>query len=263
MTENQEEKIRDRLIELRRKHLNLNQKAFGAPIEYSQSLVSAIEKGTKNITSRYLSLLSNHYNVRLEWLETGELPIFNTKKEVNGKPISDIFNVDEENSYNKYIEIGDGTMLMLTPLVEEYAYAGYLAGYRDREYIEELPTHPIFVNKYHKGNYQSFQAVGDSMTSLDPNLVEYNIYHGNIVTGREIIRLHWQSRLHTHAFLDYVIVHKDGILIKRVIHHDVEKGILTLHSLNENKQLYPDFQVKLDDVYQIFSIVEVSQKRKR
>lgn len=262
MTENQDNKISDRIKHVR-KLLKLNQKTFAAQMGYGQSIISEIEKGTKSPTERFLISLSDKYNIRKQWIITGEEPIFHPEKENNGKPISDIFRVDEEISHNKYIEIGDGTMLMLTPLVEEYAYAGYLAGYRDREYIEELPTHPIFVNKYHKGNYQSFQAVGDSMTSLDPNLVEYNIYHGNIVTGREIIRVHWQSRLHTHAFLDYVIVHKDGILIKRVTHHDVEKGILTLHSLNENKQMYPDFHVKLDDVYQIFSIVEVSQKRKR
>lgn len=181
----------------------------------------------------------------------------------NANLISDMFHVDQEGSNNKYIDIGNGVMLMLTPLVDEYGYAGYLTGFKDPEYLEELPTHPIFVNKYHKGNYQSFQAVGDSMTTINPNEIESNIYHGNIVTGREIIQSHWRSHLHTHQFLDYVIVHKEGILIKRVVKHDVENGVLTLHSLNEDRASYPDFEVMLKDVYQIFSIVEVNQKRKR
>ncbi|MEN5085468.1 helix-turn-helix domain-containing protein [Sphingobacterium faecium] len=245
-----------------RKHLGLNQKAFGAPIGYGQSIVSEMEKGNKTITEKYLILLCNNYSVRMEWLKHGELPMLEPGKENNAAPVSDIFQVDEEISHNKFIDIGNGTMLMLTPLVDEYAYAGYLSGYKDPEFIEELPTHPIYVNKYHKGNYQSFRAIGDSMTSTNENTVQDNIYHGNIVTGREIIQNHWRSHLHTHAFLDYVIIHKDGILIKRVIKHDVEKGILTLHSLNEDKDLYPDFNVYLDDVYQIFSIVEVHQKRK-
>ncbi|TDQ79524.1 phage repressor protein C with HTH and peptisase S24 domain [Sphingobacterium yanglingense] len=263
MTDIQQNNIRERLIELRKEHLKLNQRMFGQPIKYTQSAISEIEKGNNNITSKFLISLSNYYKVRMEWLENGELPIFKLQNDVNAQSISEIFQVDEDISHNKFIDIGNGTMLMLTPLVDEYAYAGYLSGYKDPEYIEELPTHPIFVNKYHKGNYQSFVAVGDSMTTTNQDLIEDNIYHGNIVTGREIIRPHWLSHLHTHAFRDYVIVHREGILIKRILKHNVEEGILTIHSLNENKDLYPDREISLDDVYQIFSIVEVHQKRKK
>lgn len=262
MTVNQDNKIKERIKELR-KLLKLNQKDLASQLGYAQSTISEIEKGVKNPTERFLISLCDKFNSRMEWLTTGEKPIFRPETENNAKPISDIFQVDADLSYNKYIDIGDGTMLMLTPLVNEYAYAGYLTGYKDPEFIEELPTHPIYVNKFHRGNYQSFTAIGDSMTSTDEDTIQDNIYHGNIVTGREIIKDHWRSHLHTHAFLDYVIVHKDGILIKRVIKHDTENGILTLHSLNENKDMYPDFNVSLDDVYQIFSIVEVHQKRKR
>lgn len=263
MTDLQNGKIRQRLLELRKKHLKLNQKSFGQPISYTQSAISEIEKGNNNITQKFLLSLCNYYHVNLEWLESGQMPIFKLQKDINATAISDIFQIDEEISHNKYIDIGNGTMLMLTPLVNEYAYAGYLAGFKDPEFLEELPTHPIYVNKYYKGNYQSFTAVGDSMTSSNPELIEDNIYHGNIVTGREVIRPHWQSQLHTHKFLDYVIVHREGILIKRIINHDVSKGLITVHSLNENKDLYPDREISLDEVYQIFSIVEVHQKRKR
>lgn len=263
MTDYQVNKVRERLIELRKRHLHLNQRDFGKPISYTQSAISEIEKGNNGITNKFLLSLSNYYKVRIQWLENGELPIFKLSNDINGASISSVFQVDEEISNNKFIDIGNGTMLMLTPLVDEYAYAGYLTGFKDPEYIEELPSHPIFVNKYHKGNYQSFTAIGDSMTSSDPNLIEDNIYHGNIVTGREIIKDHWTSQLHTHKFLDYVIVHKEGILIKRIINHDVSKGVITIHSLNENKDLYPDRDLNLDDIYQLFSIVEVSQKRKK
>jgi len=259
----QQENIKERIIDLRKNHLKMNQKSFGKAISYTQSAISEIEKGNNSITSKFLVSLSNYYKVRMEWLESGELPIFKLENDINAKSISEIFQIDEEISHNKFIDVGNGTMLMLTPLVDEYAYAGYLSGFKDPEYIEELPTHPIFVNKYHKGNYQSFTAVGDSMTTNDPKFIEDNIYHGNIVTGREVIRPHWQSQLHTHSFLDYVIVHREGILIKRIIKHNVSDGVITINSLNENKDQYPDRELNLDDVYQLFSIVEVSQKRKR
>ena len=133
--------------------------------------------------------------------------------------------------------------------------------YKDPEFVEELPKHSIIVNKYHKGNYLSFTAIGDSMTSTNKDLMRENIYDGNIVVGREIRKEHWSYKLHTHKFSDYVIVHKNGILIKRIIDHDTEKGILKLHSLNDNKDIYPDFEVSLKEVYQIFNIVDVHQKR--
>ena len=55
---------------------------------------------------------------------------------------------------------------------------------------------------------------------------------------------------------DFVIVHKEGILIKRVVDHDVENHRLTLHSLNP---LYSDRVVDLVDVRQIFNVVKLQR----
>lgn len=258
MSENQSNNFSERLKNLR-KHFNLTQKALSDRTGIKQSLISNIENGNRNISPGILMALNKSLNVSMHWLDTGEGEMLETN---NAKPLTSYFNVDEDDeSMNKFIDLDDGQKLMITPLVEEYAYAGYLSGYKDREFIEELPKHSIIVNKYHKGNYQSFTAVGDSMTSTNQDLMKDNIYDGNIVTGREIRKEHWTYKLHTHKFSDYVVVHRDGILIKRIINHDTENGILTLHSLNENKDLYPDFNVSLIDVYQIFNIVDVHQKR--
>lgn len=147
---------------------------------------------------------------------------------------------------------------MVVPLVNEYAYAGYLSGYKDPEYLDELPKHTIIVDKHHKGSYRAFEVVGDSM---DNNTNE-SIMDRSIATGREIQQHLWTSKFHTHRFKDYVIVHKtQGIIIKRIINHDIETGVITCHSLNPNKQIYADFDIHLDDVKQMFNIVVVTQKR--
>lgn len=157
-----------------------------------------------------------------------------------------------------FIDLGEGKLIMIVPLVNEYAYGGYLAGYKDPEFLDELPKHTIIVDKYHKGTYRAFEVVGDSM---DDNTKE-SIPDGCIVTAREIQHHLWTSKFHIHRFKDYVIVHKKhGIITKRISHHDTDTGIITCHSLNPDKDNYPDFEVHLDDVKQMFNVVNVLLKR--
>lgn len=175
---------------------------------------------------------------------------------------------DQSNAYNigqmqqqdgdsPFIDLGNGQYIMIVPLVQDYAYAGYLGGYQDSEYLDELPKHSFVVNKQHRGHYMAFQVIGDSMS----NGTDESITEGSTVTGREIQRHLWNSRFHIHRFKDYVIVHKDGILIKRIIKHDVDTGIITCQSLNPDREWYPDFDLNLDDCTQIFNIVNVTQIR--
>jgi hypothetical protein len=176
------------------------------------------------------------------------------REQGNGYSVGPLQQVDGD---SPFIDLGNGQYIMIVPLVQEYAYAGYLAGYQDDEYLEELPKHSFVVNKQHRGQYMAFQVIGDSMS----NGTDESITEGSTVTGREIQRHLWNSRFHIHRFKDYVIVHKEGILIKRIIKHDVDGGVITCQSLNPDKEWYPDFDLNLDDCTQIFNIVNVTQIR--
>ena len=140
--------------------------------------------------------------------------------------------------------------VMHVPLVNKYAYAGYMRGYGDAEYIESLPTVPFPVDRDYKGHYMAFEVSGDSM-DVD---ARRSFRAGDIVLGREIGRQHWQDKLHINKW-SFVIVHRtEGILIKDIVRHDVSRGIITLHSLNP---FYDDFDVSLDDVAQIYNVIKV------
>ncbi|MDP3469814.1 MAG: hypothetical protein Q8S11_15845, partial [Daejeonella sp.] len=161
----------------------------------------------------------------------------------------------------KFTDLGDGTISMRIPVIRQRAYAGYLRGYEDPEYYEDAPTMTIDVYKEHKGNYLAFEVVGDSMTTFDPKEARQSIYDGYFVVGREVQRQHWKYKLHTHYVDSWIIIHQtEGILIKKIINHDVENGIITIHSLNPDKDLYPDQDLQLEEVQQIFNIVQKIDK---
>lgn len=55
-----------------RKKLNLSQKQLGDSLGLSDSGISSIEKGTRNVTDKHIKLLVATFNINEEWLKTGE-----------------------------------------------------------------------------------------------------------------------------------------------------------------------------------------------
>ena len=146
--------------------------------------------------------------------------------------------------------------IVYAPLVSQYAYAGYISGYADEEYIENLPVVPFIADHEAKGNYVAFEVRGDSMD----NGTDEGYMEGDRLLGREIPPDLWaNSKLHIRKW-DFIIVHTEGILIKRIIAHDVDKHLITIHSLNE---MYEDKVLDLKDVRKIFNVIELQRPKRR
>lgn len=140
--------------------------------------------------------------------------------------------------------------IIMIPLVSQYAYAGYMHGYSDADYIETLPKIPVFVDHELKGEYQAFEVRGDSM---DDGTRE-SICQGDKLICRQIKQCLWQYKLHMKKW-NFVIVHKtEGILVKRIIEHKTDTGVIILHSLNP---MYENLEINLNDVMQMFNVVEI------
>ncbi|OOQ57164.1 helix-turn-helix transcriptional regulator [Mucilaginibacter pedocola] len=164
---------------------------------------------------------------------------------------------DFDNDGTRFEELPDGTLRMRVPIIPYKAFAGYLHGFQDKEYYEDLSYTSIEVAKQHRGHYLAFEVRGDSMTTLEPEFFRQSIFEGVKVVARELPKTQWRYKLHTHNWEAWVIVHKtEGILIKQITRHDVEKGIITIHSLNPDKIKYPDQDLYLDDIEQIFNVVK-------
>lgn len=220
--------------------LNLKAPTFADSIGVKYQRIFDLQKGkVKKISSSLANdIISKYGQFNLTWLLTGEGEMLNTPKPENeASPI-------------------DEPIILRVPLVSQYAQAGYLAGYADAAYMDSLPTIPYIVDHEALGHYVAFEVKGDSMNDG----TEDSILEGDRLLCREIQPHLWvSSKLHFRKW-DFVIVHSEGILVKRIIDHDVDNHTITIHSLNS---MYPDKVINLADVKQIFNVIELQRPRRR
>lgn len=162
---------------------------------------------------------------------------------------------------DKIYELNDGSLMMEVPIITQKAYAGYLRGFADPEYFEDLPTLPVMIDRRAFSTYMAFEVTGDSMVDLSSyEAAEKSIFPGRYAVGRLLDKSKWKYKLHLHNYDAWVIVHRtEGILIKAITEHDVDNGLITIHSLNPH---YKDQVLDLRDVDQIFSVTSIEQKKR-
>lgn len=136
-------------------------------------------------------------------------------------------------------------------MVEQCAYAGYVSGWADPTFVDELPKHTVVMRNLTLGVYRAFVVRGDSMD----NGLRGSFADGDILACRKLYQKHWRHRLHIHQHKYFVFVTSKGIQIKEVIEHRVEEGIIVCHSLNPDKDKYPDFEISLADVREIYYVM--------
>ena len=230
-----EKTVKERLIEYL-KYKGLGQTKFEEMAGLSRGYISNIKK--EPTTSKLLKILSAAPDLNQQWLLTGEGSMLSEQPPDEVAPF-----VNERGRKG-------------IPLVTQYAYGGYLTGYGDPEYLESLPMVDFTPDREMTGNWLAFEVKGDSMD--DGSRDAYG--PGDIVITREVMPHLWKDSPLHYKRRDFILVCDDGILIKRISDHDVENHIITIHSLNPD---YPDRQIDLAHVRQIFSIVESRRQRGR
>lgn len=182
------------------------------------------------------------------------------RKKANATDKGDLYPEDGERYIrrtNEYVVVEDGNYRLKVKKVDHKAFAGYLAGWADPVYIESLPFTIVTVKEFHSGEYRSFEVSGDSMDYEGKRAIE----DGDHVIGRRIERDLWTSKLHIKQWREWVIVHDEGIVVKHIVKHDVDLGLITCRSYNEDKIAYPDFDLNLDEVYELYNVVKVEKNR--
>jgi transcriptional regulator with XRE-family HTH domain len=128
------------------------------------------------------------------------------------------------------------------PFVPIKAAAGYLAGYGDPEFIDELNTFtlPMLAG----GDYRAFEIVGDSMMPTPS---------GSVIVGERISSLEDVKSNQT-----YIVVSKnDGIVYKRIMKNNKQKNKMTLVSDNPS---YQPYNINADDIIEVWQAQMIISK---
>jgi transcriptional regulator with XRE-family HTH domain len=128
------------------------------------------------------------------------------------------------------------------PFVPMKAAAGYLAGYADPEFVDELNTFtlPMLAG----GNYRAFEIIGDSMLPTPS---------GSVIVGEKVDNL--DDIKNDVACI--VVSRNEGIVYKRVQKAARTKNKLTLVSDNP---IYHPYTVNTDDVLEMWQAQMIISK---
>ena len=127
-------------------------------------------------------------------------------------------------------------------LVPVKAAAGYLAGYADPEFLDELNTFTLPMLA--PGNYRAFEIVGDSMLPTPS---------GSVIVGEKVDDLEELKSNQTYV----VVSRNEGIVYKRVLKNNKSRTKLTLVSDNT---AYQPYQVNSDDVIEVWKAQMILSK---
>ncbi len=123
------------------------------------------------------------------------------------------------------------------------AAAGYLAGYADSEFIDELNTFtlPMLAG----GQYRAFEIIGDSMMPTPS---------GSIIVGEKIDNNPDEIKSNQ----PYIVVSRnEGIVYKRIVKNNRQKNKFTL--VSDNPQYQP-YQVNAEDIVELWHAQMVLSK---
>jgi transcriptional regulator with XRE-family HTH domain len=128
------------------------------------------------------------------------------------------------------------------PFVPIKAAAGYLAGYGDPEFVDELNTFtlPMLAG----GDYRAFEIVGDSMMPTPS---------GSVIVGEKVQSLEEVKNNQT-----YIVVSKtDGIVYKRILKNNKQKNKMTMVSDNPS---YQPYTLSADDIVEVWQAQMIISK---
>jgi transcriptional regulator with XRE-family HTH domain len=122
------------------------------------------------------------------------------------------------------------------------AAAGYLAGYADPEFIDELNTFTLPMLA--PGHYRAFEIVGDSMLPTQS---------GSIIVGERVEDINDVKNNFTYI----VVSRNEGIVYKRMMKNNRTKNKYTLISDNPT---YQPYQMGAEDILEVWKAMMIIGK---
>lgn len=213
-----------------RKLRGWTQEEFAQKIGIKRSLVGAYEEERAEPNYEVLETVSDLFKVTID----------------------DLLRKDLSESKGSYLAkrrqlklMADSNVIHFVPVK---AAAGYLNGYADPEFLDELNTFtlPMLAG----GTYRAFEIVGDSMLPTPS---------GSIIIGEKVSSL--DDVKNNNAYI--VLSKTEGVVFKRVVKNNRNKNKVMLVSDNP---VFQPYQVNTSDILELWSaqlvITKVNQQQR-
>ena len=207
-----------------RKLRGLTQEEFAAKLHIKRSLLGAYEEERAEPRLDVLEIISDTFKVSLDDLLRKDL------SEVRGSYLV---------KRRQQKLMAENNLIQFVPVT---AAAGYLAGYADSEFIDELNTFTLPM--LGAGQYRAFEIVGDSMMPTPT---------GSIIVGEKVADVDMVKS--NQAYI--VVSRTEGIVYKRVVKNNKAKNKLTL--VSDNPQYQPYF-MNAEDILELWQAQMVISK---
>lgn len=212
-------------IKFLRKRERLTQEQLAEKIGIKRSLLGAYEEGRADPRLNNLLAISRIFNVSVDQLISTDINEATVASAIASDSNLKVLSITVDSDNKENIE-----------LVPYKASAGYLNGYADPEYLENLPKFQLPTLPT-SGTYRAFEISGDSMLPLPS---------GTVVIGQYVERLSDIKNGETYVML----TNSEGVVYKRVVNQVEEKGSLLLISDNKN---YTPYEVTAGDILEIWA----------
>ena len=221
-----------------RKKSGKTQDALSSAVNIGRTTIANYESGVSEPNLETIVLFSNFFGVSLDDLlsKNMEDQVKSDEKDVLLRAVSP--NVTPGYSGIPRVITVDNSGNDNIIYVPVKARAGYLSGYGDPEFIETLPT--FRLPGLNNATYRMFEVDGPSMAP--------NVLHGDRIIGEWIDAL---DKIRDNRV--YVIVHNNGVAVKRVINRLKERGKLYLKSDTViHRAEFPTVEIDPEDVKEIW-----------
>ena len=213
-------------IKILRKKAGLTQGALAEKMGIKRSLIGAYEEGRAEPRINNLMKLSEVFNLPIDTLVQQDLaqPEQHALNRASGtqlRVLSVTVNEDDQDQVQ---------------WVPQKAAAGYLNGYADPEYIQELPRFKL-PNLPRGGTFRAFEVMGDSLLPSQS---------GTIIIGKYVDD--WRDIKSGNTYI--LLTDKEGIVYKRVFNYVEESKKLFLVSDNRS---YAPSEVHIDQVLEVWA----------
>jgi transcriptional regulator with XRE-family HTH domain len=209
-----------------RKEAGKTQAELSAHLGINRPALGSYEEGRAEPKFEVLQLVSHYFKVPIDDLLEKRLSQNekHSEKDISGNHLR-ILPIVADFKENERISV-----------VPVKAAAGYLNGYADPQYVENLPSFSLPLSETTQGTYRLFQIKGDSMLP--------------IADGSYILCQYLQNWSQVKNGKCYVVVStEEGVVYKRLINKIENNRTLVFHS--DNKE-YESYELPIDKVQEIW-----------